>query len=269
MRSIRQRFLQLLELNILLALAHNDLAGIAFLDQIVPITSIAQSPKSRFRQWQDIELIITNQTVGTLAQTQDEPLIESRHHITALLRAVSRMDVHAHAVQLLQTLDGAHEEYDQPATLDGFDGSGHEVGRQSLKVLEDEDADRGTQDAMRVAVVAPVDVGGGDEQFEVVGRLILVVTQGALGQASGLVALDLLHALHPMGGESQLLLVAPQDLGTGLDGRAGQQLVQIGHLILAMIPHQHQHGPLAGHDGPLDERPDAGVELLADHYYLP
>jgi len=41
--------------------------------------------------------------------------------------------------------------------------------------------------------------------------------------------------------------------------------VEVGHLILAMISHEDEHGPLPGHDGPLDERPDAGVELLADH----
>ena len=61
--------------------------------------------------------------------------------------------------------------------------------------LEDEDADRRTQNPMRVAVVAPVYVGGGDEQLKVVGRLILVVAQRALGQSSRLVPLDLLHAL--------------------------------------------------------------------------
>ena len=71
--------------------------------------------------------------------------------------------------------------------------------------------------------------------------------------------------LHPMRRESQLLLVAPQHLGTGLDGRSGQQLVEVGDLVLAVISYQDQHRPLAGHDGPLDERPDAGVELLADH----
>ena len=71
--------------------------------------------------------------------------------------------------------------------------------------------------------------------------------------------------LHPMGGEAQLLLVAPQHLGTGLDGRSGEQLVKVGDLILAVIADQDQHGPLAGHHRPLDERPDAGVELLADH----
>ena len=195
MRSVRQRLLQLFELNILLALAQNNLAGIALLDRIAPITSIAQSPQSRFRQRQDIELIVTHQAIGALAQTQDEPLIEPGHHVAALLRAVPRMDVHAHAVQLLQALDGAQEEDDQPAALDGLDGPGHEVGRQGLEVLQDEDADRGAQDAVRVAVVAPVDVGGGDEELEVVGRLVLVVAQGALGQTSGLVALDLLHAL--------------------------------------------------------------------------
>ena len=71
--------------------------------------------------------------------------------------------------------------------------------------------------------------------------------------------------LHPMRRESQFLLVAPQHLGTGLDGRSGQQLVEVGDLVLAVISYQDQHRPLAGHDGPLDERPDAGVELLADH----
>ena len=71
--------------------------------------------------------------------------------------------------------------------------------------------------------------------------------------------------LHPMRREPQLLLVAPQHLGTGLDGRSGQKLVEVGDLILAMIADQDQHRPLAGHDGALDERPDAGVELLPDH----
>ena len=71
--------------------------------------------------------------------------------------------------------------------------------------------------------------------------------------------------LHPMRRESQSLLVAPKHLGTGLDGRSGEQLVKVGHLILAVIADQDQHGPLAGHHRPLDERPDAGVELLADH----
>ena len=68
-----------------------------------------------------------------------------------------------------------------------------------------------------------------------------------------------------MGREAQLLLVAPKDLGTGPDGRSGQELVEVGNLILAMIADQNQHGPLAGHDGALDERADARVELLPDH----
>ena len=68
--------------------------------------------------------------------------------------------------------------------------------------------------------------------------------------------------------EAQLLLVAPQHLGTGLDGRTGQELVEVGNLILAVISDQDQHRPLAGHDGALDERPDARVELLSDHDLL-
>ena len=75
--------------------------------------------------------------------------------------------------------------------------------------------------------------------------------------------------LHPVGGEPQLLPVAPQHLGPGPDGRAGQQLVEVGHLILAVVADQDEHGALAGHDGPLDQRPDAGVELLADHFWGP
>ena len=65
--------------------------------------------------------------------------------------------------------------------------------------------------------------------------------------------------------KSQFLLVAPKHLGTGLDGRSCKQLVEVGHLILAVIADQDQHRPLAGHHRALDERPDAGVELFADH----
>ena len=73
--------------------------------------------------------------------------------------------------------------------------------------------------------------------------------------------------LHPVGGEAQLLLVAPQHFGPGPDGRPGQQLVEVGHLVLAVVADQDEHGALAGPDGPLDQRPDAGVELLADHLF--
>mmetsp|Transcript_20730 Transcript_20730/g.44835 ORF Transcript_20730/g.44835 Transcript_20730/m.44835 type:complete len:128 (-) Transcript_20730:287-670(-) len=68
-----------------------------------------------------------------------------------------------------------------------------------------------------------------------------------------------------MSTKAQFLLVAPKNLGPGLDGRSRQQLVKIGYLILAMIPHQDQHGTLPGNDGAFEQGSDPGIELLTDH----
>ncbi len=63
---------------------------------------------------------------------------------------------------------------------------------------------------MGLVVVAVADVGGGDEELE--GVVLLHVQFAHLD-----LVLDGLHALLAVRGEAELLLVAPEDGGPGLD----------------------------------------------------
>ncbi|KAL7539119.1 hypothetical protein ACHAWF_006305, partial [Thalassiosira exigua] len=127
---------------------------------------------------------------------------------------------------------------------------------------------------MGVLVVAPRDVGVGQEQLEVV-RLLVgsgSASSSGLGQSPPLVPLDLLHPLLAMGAEPQFLLVAPQHriglahpVRLGRVGFSPQYLAEVRDLILAVISHEDQQGALVRSEAGAEERPDAGVELLPDH----
>jgi len=139
----------------------------------------------------------------------------------------------------------------------------------------------GPQHAVRVFVVTPRDLSGGQEELEVVhllqGGIRAIAIASALllfGQSSLFVALQFLHPLLAMGAESQLFLVAPQDgivrgavhlaaaaAGGNVHGLLGpfHDLVEIWHLVFAMVTYEEEEGALLGGVGVLEEGADAFV----------
>mmetsp|Transcript_38930 Transcript_38930/g.117080 ORF Transcript_38930/g.117080 Transcript_38930/m.117080 type:complete len:487 (-) Transcript_38930:192-1652(-) len=262
--SIAEGFLQRVQFIVLGGSAGQYLSPVALMNAAAR-PGISQFSQCRFGQRQHVQFVVAHEAIGTLPQTQNEPLVKSRHHIPGRFGSIPRMHVHAHRVQLPQTLHGPHQKHNQSSPLDGFDGPGHEIGSQRLEILKDEHSDRRTQYPMRIAVVAPFDVGRRHKQFEIVGRLILGRARCPLGESPGLIAFDLLHALLPMSRKAQFLLVAPQNLRPSADRRSTQNVMQIRYLILPVISDQYQHRSLSGGDSPLEEGTDALVELLSDH----
>ena len=97
---------------------------------------------------------------------------------------------------------------------------------------------------MRIAIITPGDVGLADEEFKVVGLL------GVLLQASFFLFFEFLDTFLLVCRKAQFLFITPKDAGSGLHRAFGHDLVQIGHLVLAVITHEDQHGSL-----PRDNRP--------------
>ena len=96
-------------------------------------------------------------------------------------------------------------------------------------------------------------------------RLTRTVGGIRVGQTARLVTLELFHALHAVRRKAQFLLVAPEHFGAFSHAAFRQDLMQVGHLILAVVADQNQHGTLARRDGPFDQTADAIVEAFADH----
>jgi hypothetical protein len=60
----------------------------------------------------------------------------------------------------------------------------------------------------------------------------------------------------------ELLLVAPQHIGPGLDNRLGQHVVQVYHLLTPLVSNDHEQGAVVGLDAVLHKRTDAAIHLL-------
>ncbi len=112
------------------------------------------------------------------------------------------MYIHRKPVQLAQRIHGTKQNNYDATPFDGFDGPREKVGGQGFKILQHAHAVRLAQNLMRLAVVAPTNVGTRNEKVE--GVVLVRIVQPALN-----LLLDLLHALLAMRGKPQLLLVAP------------------------------------------------------------
>lgn len=98
---------------------------------------------------------------------------------------------HGHGVELLERRHGLEQQHDDAATLNGFDGSSQQVGRQGFKILQNAHAKGVTQHGMRLFVVAITDVGRRDEQLKwIIGiglaNAALNVTLDCLGTLLGI-----------------------------------------------------------------------------------
>ncbi len=72
--------------------------------------------------------------------------------------------------------------------------------------------------------------------------------------------------LHSMSGKPQFFLVAPQDLGPCPYRRFGEQMMNVGDLILAMITDEDEDGSFVPYDTTFDECSDSFVQLFAHHF---
>lgn len=61
---------------------------------------------------------------------------------------------HGHGIELLQTAHRPQQQDDDTSSLNRLDRPGEQIGRQSLKVLENEHTKGLTEDLCRVLVVA-------------------------------------------------------------------------------------------------------------------
>jgi len=116
-----------------------------------------------------------------------------------------------------------------------------------------------------ISVITPIDVGRTNEEFEVVGTIVVAAV--AAQQTPGFVSLELLDAFLSMGRKTEFLFVAPQDIGTLLQGRLCEDLVEIGDLVLSVIANQHQDRSFVPDDASLYERPHSFVEFFSDHLW--
>ena len=78
-----------------------------------------------------------------------------------------------------------------------------------------------------------------------------------------------------MSTKSKFLLVAPKDrvglsdtFTFGHVGGTMEDLVQIGHLVLAMIAYEEEEGAGVALDGVSEEGADSFIEFFADHFLL-
>ena len=76
------------------------------------------------------------------------------------------MHIHTECVQLFEAVDAVNQEDDGASALDSLDGSGQEVGGQSLEVLEDAHPVGVAEDLVGFMIVAIPDVGRGHEHFK-------------------------------------------------------------------------------------------------------
>lgn len=153
---------------------------------------------------------------------------------------------HGHGVQLLQARHGLEEKHHNTATLDSLNGTGEEVGRDGLVVLEHNHAKGLTKNLGRVLVVAAqcqdnsqvrvrvccsrvADVGHGNEELK--GVLLVGLANATLN-----VTLDLGLTLLAVSGKAKLLLVAPEDIGTGRDTGLREEEVEVDDLDLLAGP---------------------------------
>ncbi len=86
----------------------------------------------------------------------------------------SKCSHHDHRVELSQGRHVLEEDGDDAASLHRFDGSAKKVGGDRLEILQNQHAVGLTQNVLRVLVVAPADLGAGDEQVERVLSILIV-----------------------------------------------------------------------------------------------
>lgn len=166
---------------------------------------------------------------------------------------------HGDRVKLTQACHRLEQEHDDTASLHSLDGSCQEVGSDSLKVLKNEHAECPSQNLGRVLVVAVANVGDADKELERIGSIAL------FSHASLDVSFDLCFPLLAVGGESQVLFVAPEHIGTGRGARLREKKVKVHHLIPAMVTDQHKEGAMVRCHIITDQGGDAGVQLLPHH----
>lgn len=80
--------------------------------------------------------------------------------------------------------------------------------------------------------------------------------------------LDLPHALLTVSGEAEILVVTPENRGTGLDSSLGEHVMEVHNLISALVTNDNEHGTMAHSHTILDNGADAGVDLLSHVYFF-
>lgn len=166
------------------------------------------------RYGQDVELVIKEERRGRGREREEESLVEPRLEERVRLGTVSRVNVlqksaaqgevrtspsttakvedeetyHRHVVELLQAAHRPEEKHDDSASLDRLDRPREQVGRDGLKVLQDEHSKRLSEHLVRVLVVCVPDVGDRDKELK--GRLLVDLSDATLD-----IPLDLCLAL--------------------------------------------------------------------------
>ena len=131
--------------------------------------------------------------------------------------------VHAEGVELLEAVHAVHQQHDGPAPLHRLYRPRQQVGGHGLEVLEDAHPVRVAEDFVGLVVVAVADVSGGDEHLE--GILLINLHLACL-----YFLVQLFHLLLPVTGETQLLLVTPENIGSCFHRGFGQHVVKHNHL---------------------------------------
>ena len=113
------------------------------------------------------------------------------------VRTETVVAVHRHGVKLLEGSHRAEQEDHEPAALHRLDSPRQQVGRHRLEVLEHQHAKGLAEDFVRVAIVAPPNVGLRHEEVE-------GVVRGGVVRPPRLRLLNLSHALLAVRREAQL-----------------------------------------------------------------
>ena len=88
------------------------------------------------RDGENIELVIQDNAVSTVAQGKDESLVKPCSDFLVCLCSIARMHVHRHSVQLLQRGKCPQQEYNDTSSFNSFDCSGKQIWSKGFEILE-------------------------------------------------------------------------------------------------------------------------------------
>ena len=171
------------------------------------------------------------------------------------------MDVHGHGVELLEAVHAVHQEHYSAAPLHRLYRPRQEVGGHGLEVLEDAHPVSVAENLVGLVIITVADVGRRHKHLE--GVLLVNLHLAVLD-----LLVQLLHLFLPVAGESELLLVAPEDIGPRLDGGLGEHVMEDHDLVPGLVPDHNKHRPPTLTDAILNQQPHSIINLFPDHDYI-
>jgi len=191
-----------------------------------------------FRNRQNVEFVIHDDTIFIFGQRKQKPLVKSGLNLGKSISPVSLVHVHGDGVELLEAGHGPHEEDHYPSPLDRLDGPAEQVGSNRLEILQNEHLVGIPQDLVGLLVVGIPDLVAADEQIE---RIIDTLVVESLH----LHIFNMLHPLLLMTRKLQIVFVAPKHLRlVPILLYLGEHVMEIDYLVASSIPHDHQHRTL-------------------------